>query len=127
MHYCNYLGDDPTSKLKTPINVNSVDSQFQCYHDRSTSGLIGHDIIIASNPSYSVDSNSEKESEYQYAYVQANASQNSKVVNSTVLRKAYSNVTDLATDVKIDSNPSYSLLEDIKLDDNPAYRKLQLY
>ena len=121
------LGVDPTSKLKTPTNVNSFDSLLQCSNDRSLSGLSGCDITITPNPSYCVDSNSKSESEYQYAYVQANASQNNKVENSTVLGKPYSNITGLAGNVNIDPNPSYSLLEDIKLNDNPAYRKLQLH
>ena len=76
--------------------------------------MIGSNIIITPNPSYSVHPNtlrSEKEPEYQYDYVQPDGG-----------LAEYDNVN-------IDPNPSYSLPQgdqDVKLQNNPSYIKLKL-
>ena len=122
------LGVDPTSRLETvnalyiPTNVKSLDSLLQNIDDRSR----GCDVIITPNPSYAVDPNSlhtKQESEYPYEYVQTD---NDKAATSG---GTHNEVTDLAGNVNIDLNPSYSLPQgdqDIKLQDNPSYDKVVL-
>ena len=122
---------DPTSRQETvntlhiPTKVKSLDSLLQC-HD-----VIGSDVIITPNPSYSVGPNSsdtKKDCEYQYDYVQTDdgLAECDKVVGSTTSEGVYDEITDHADNVNIDPNPSYSLAQDIKLEDNPSYDKLQL-
>ena len=130
-----HLGVDPTSRLETvnalyiPTNVKSVDSLLQKIDDRSRSGAIGCDVMITPNPSYTVDPNSlhnKQESEYPYEYVQTD---NDEAAKSTTSRGTHNEVTDLAGNVNIDLNPSYSLPQgdqDIKLQDNPSYDKVVL-
>ena len=118
----------PTSRLETvnalyiPTNVKSIDSLLQKIDDRSR----GCDVIITPNPSYAVDPNSlhtKQESEYPYEYVQTD---NDEAATSG---GTHNEVTDLAGNVNIDLNPSYSLPQgdqDIKLQDNPSYDKVVL-
>ena len=126
------LGIHPTSRLETantlyiPTNVKSLDSLLQKIDDRSR----GCDVIITPNPSYTVDPNSlhtKQESEYPYEYVQTD---NDEVAKSTTSGGTHNEVTDLAGNVNIHLNPSYSLPngdQDIKLQDNPSYDKVVLY
>ena len=123
---------NPTSRLETvnalyiPTNVKSIDSLLQQIDDRSRSGMIGCDVIITPNPSYTVDPNSLKtkhESEYSYEYVQTG---NDKAATS---EGTHNEVNNFADNVSIDLNPSYSLPQgdqDIKLQDNPSYDKVLL-
>ena len=125
-------GVDPTSRLESinalyiPTNVKSIDSLLQQIDDRSRSGVIGCDVIITPNPSYTVYPNSlqtKQESEYSYAYVQTG---NDKATTS---EGTHNEVNNLADNVIIDLNPSYSLPhgdQDIKLQDNPSYDKVLL-
>ena len=119
---------DPTSRLETvnamyiPTNVKSIDLLLQRINDRSRSGVIGCDVIITPNPSYTVDPNSlqtGKESEYSYECVQTG---NNEVAKSTTAEGTHNEVINVADNVNIDLNPSYSLPQrdqDIKLEDNP--------
>ena len=117
-----------------PTNVKSLDSLLRRIDDRSRSGVIGCDVIITPNPSYTIDPNSletREESEYPYDYVQTDNElvQQDKAAESTTLEGTHNEVTDLAEDVNIDPNTSYSLPQDdqnIKLEDNPSYDKLLL-
>ena len=93
--------------------------------------MIGSNVIITPNPSYSVDPNllrSGKESEYQYDYVQPDGglTQHGRAVGSTTSGGMHTNPAD---NIYIDPNPSYSLLQgdqDVRLEDNPSYDKLKL-
>ena len=114
---------DSTSRLETvnalyiPTNVKSIDSLLQQIDDRSRSGVIGCDVIISSNPSYTVNSlQTGKESDYQYEYVQAEVQQNKTLEPTT----SGGENNDL-----VDYTPSYSPLQDVKLEDNPSYHKVQ--
>ena len=125
------LGVHSTSRLETvnalyiPTNVKSLNSSLQKIDDRSR----GCDVIITPNPSYAVDPNSldtKQESEYSYEYVQTD---NDEAAKSTTSGGTHNEVTDLAGNVNIDLNPSYSLPQldqDIKLQDNPSYDKIVL-
>ena len=89
--------------------------------------MIGSNVTITPNPSYSVDPNllqSGKESEYQYDYVQPDDGlpRHDRSTTSGVHYEA----TDGADNVYIDPNPSYSVAQDVKLQDNPSYDKLKV-
>ena len=125
---------DPTSKqervnaLYIPTEMKSLDSLLQRL---DASDVIGSDVIITPNPSYSVGPNSSdtaKDCEYQYDYVQTDDGlvEHDKVVGSTISGRVYDEITDRADNVNIDPNPSYSLAQDVKLEDNPSYDKLLL-
>ena len=93
--------------------------------------MIGSNVTITPNPSYSVDPNtlqSEKESEYQYDYVQPDdgLAEYDDVVGFTTSGGGHDKVTDPADSVNIDPNPSYSLPQSVKIEDNPSYNRLQL-
>ena len=108
--------------------VKSLDSLLQ-RHDTSRTDMIGCDVIITPNPSYTVGPNSSetrKECEYQYDYVQTNdgSVQRDKVVGATTSRGKHDKVIDPADNVNIDPNPSYALPQDVKLKDNPSYKQL---
>ena len=127
---------DPTSRLETanaayiPTKVKSIDSLLRRIDDGSRSGVIGSNVTIIPNPSYSVDPNllrSGKESEYQYDYVQTDDElvKHDRVVKCTT--SGGDEVIDATADnVYIDPNPSYSVAQDVKLENNPSYDKLQL-
>ena len=119
------------------ISANKVKSlhTLQCIHDQFRSDVIGSNVIITPNPSYTVDPNSlqsGKESEYQYEYVQPDDGiRICKVVGSTSTASGSvcDKVIDPANAVYIHPNPSYSPLQgdqDVKLEDNPSYDKLKL-
>ena len=92
--------------------------------------MIGPNVTITPNPSYSIDPNSlqsGKELEYQYDYVQTDDElvKYDRVVKYTTSEG--DEVIDATADnVYIDPNPSYSVAQDVKLEDNPSYDKLQL-
>ena len=74
--------------------------------------MIGSNVTITPNPSYSVNPNtlqSEKESEYQYDYVQPDdgLAEYDDVVGFTTSGGVHDEVTDPADNVYIDPNPSY--------------------
>ena len=114
------------------VSANEVKSlhTLQCTRDRFRSDVIGSNVIITPNPSYTVDSNSlgsGNKSESEYEYVQPDGIR--KAVGSTASGSVCDKVIDPADTVYIDPNPSYSLLQgdqDVKLEDNPSYNKLKL-
>ena len=110
-----------------PTKAKSIDLRID---DGSRSGVIGSNVTITPNPSYSVGPNllrSGKESEYQYDYVQTDDGlvKHDRIVEYTT--SGGDEVIDTTADnVYIDPNPSYSVAQDVKLEDNPSYDKLQL-
>ena len=97
--------------IPTDRDVKSIDSILQRINDRSRNGVIGSNVIITPNPSYSVDPNSlqsGKESDYQYDDVEPDggSTQHDRVVGSTTSGGVH---TDPADYIYIDPNPSCSL------------------
>ena len=123
---------ETNNTLYLPTKVKSLDSILQ--HHKSMSAPAGdYDIILTSNPSYTVNPEGRTTSEQQYEGIQTDDELNQhdefgylRLVGRAALDGAYEEVTNPAGGdyVSIDLNPSYETPQDgqdVKLEDNPSY------